>query len=79
LCGFEEKKLAYDDIYCFIQVYHYAFLIDYGNRRDGTFRKHMNKIEYGGFRAGSGDWIIRVLTFMGRRRDICADPEFSQR
>ena len=42
----------------------------------------MNEIEYRSIRACSGDRMIRVLTFrhfMGRRRDIGADLELSQR
>ena len=75
-----DLKITYNDIHCLIQIDHYTFLIDDGNRRDRTFQEHVNNIEYRGIRACSGNWIIRILAFgnlMWRRRDIGADPEFS--
>lgn len=42
----------------------------------------MNNIEYRSVKACSGDWVIRILAFrdlMGRRSDIGADLEFSER
>lgn len=75
-------KMTYDDIHCLIQVYHYTLLIDNGNRRDGTFREHVNDIEYRSVGACSGDWVIGILAFrdlMGRGGDICANLESSER